>query len=179
MIRQLAVLTAAIGSLGLAGCSEEEPAPGATSMTPDPEVMVMVGRGAEEADWDYCVAPGPVLLIRSLRVDGGVATFGEPTFNSDGMALRTRVSYAPVEESAEGYILAGKRPGDVEVEQDVNWAGRKPLAGASLGDGDYAVFVQTRARAGTALRDGTFGWTSGSDSGTADAPWHIRFEKKC
>ncbi|HSX66272.1 hypothetical protein [Nocardioides sp.] len=178
MLRQLIACSTIVTTVALAGCSEAAPDPAATSRTPDPDVMVTVG-AADDTSWDYCMRPGRVLLIRSLRVDGGTATFGEPVFNSDGGAITPNVSWAPVQTPVDGYLLTGARPADAEVEKDVAWAARKPLEGAALADGDYALFVQARVRPGTALRDGSLTWTAGEDEGTATTPWHVRFEETC
>ncbi len=163
----------------LAACISDELEPGATSRTPDPEAVVTIGRGEDGSDWSYCIAPGPALLIQPLRVDGGPVTFGAPSINSDGAALETATWFAPVTEPVESYILTGQRPGSPELEQGVDWARRKQLSGATLADGDYALFVQTSAPRGTALRDGTFPWTAGEQKDSSTAPWALRFASDC
>lgn len=138
----------------------------------------MVGLGMDDAGWSSCTSPGPTVLVRSLRVDGGTARFSRPEVVSDGAPLEPKYSYAPVAEPVDGHILAGDEPA-ADVAKAVGWAKRKPLSGAELRDGDYALIVRVDGAAGTALRDGSFAWTAGEDSGTAVAPWNVRFEKDC
>lgn len=163
----------------LGACTSAEPEPGATSRTPEPEALVTVGGTADDAGWSYCIEPGPALLIQPLRVDGGPVTFGPPTVNSDGAALETAIWFAPVAEPAGSYFLTGQRPGSQELEQSVDWAGRKQLSGATLGNGNYALFVQTAAPQGAAMRDGTFPWTAGDQHGSSTAPWALSFASDC